>query len=312
MSAKSSGASINAISPAFIPKNSLENKVVEHETKLALTMANTETIHVNKKTIKLDIVINGFKPYTAEFFILPVPDDRNVLLGMPWLHDQARTKMKDVPMQTTESYFSLEFGETKVISVKQFRCLFKKDKGIEYVFAVQSCPSNPVQRPTSIDNYKDHPVYPYLCKYPELFRQKLPAELPPAEHGEHQKDIKNEDPVFRQHWRQSPVQEVEITRWIREMKTAGLIPRSMSPHGARTFCVRKPDGWRIVHDYRAMDLNTIRRTMPMPRKTESSRRCKADISLRAQTCSSDITRSGCEKKIFLTLPFKHQTVCMSN
>ncbi|POM71694.1 Hypothetical protein PHPALM_11707 [Phytophthora palmivora] len=81
------GASINAISPAFIQKNSLENKVVEHETKLALTMANTETVHVNKKTIKLDIVINGFKPYTAEFFILPVPDDRNVLLGMPWLHD---------------------------------------------------------------------------------------------------------------------------------------------------------------------------------------------------------------------------------
>ncbi|OWZ07917.1 polyprotein [Phytophthora megakarya] len=50
------------------------------------------------------------------------------------------------------------------------------------------------------------------------------------------------------------------------MEAAGLIRRSMSPHGAPTFCVKKPDEWRIVHGYRVMNLNMIRRTMPMPRK----------------------------------------------
>ncbi|OWZ09096.1 LOW QUALITY PROTEIN: Retroelement [Phytophthora megakarya] len=39
-----------------------------------------------------------------------------------------------------------------------------------------------------------------------------------------------------------------------------------SPHGVPTFCVRKPDGWRIVHDFRVMNLNTVRRTMSMSRK----------------------------------------------
>ncbi|KAJ8575669.1 hypothetical protein ON010_g3542 [Phytophthora cinnamomi] len=38
------------------------------------------------------------------------------------------------------------------------------------------------------------------------------------------------------------------------------------PHGAPTFRVKKPVGWRIVHDYRSLNTHTIRRTLPMPRK----------------------------------------------
>ncbi|OWZ13524.1 hypothetical protein PHMEG_00013131 [Phytophthora megakarya] len=57
--------------------------------------------------------------------------------------------------------------------------------------------------------------------------------------------------------------------WVREIKAAGLIRRSMAPHGAPTFCVKKLNGWRIVHDYRPMNLNTIRRTMSMPRKDKT-------------------------------------------
>ncbi|OWZ09875.1 Retroelement [Phytophthora megakarya] len=55
-------------------------------------------------------------------------------------------------------------------------------------------------------------------------------------------------------------------RGTREMLAANMARSSTSPHGAPTFCVKKPDGWRIVHDYRAMNMNTVRRTMPMPRK----------------------------------------------
>lgn len=109
-------------------------------------------------------------------------------------------------------------------------------------------------------------MYPYLQKYAGLFRQRLPAELPTASHGQHEMDVKNNDAVFRRQRRQSPEQEAEIMRWVRKMEEAGLIRPSTSPHGAPTFCVRKPDGWRIVHDFRAMNLNTVRRTMPMPRK----------------------------------------------
>ncbi|OWZ06758.1 hypothetical protein PHMEG_00020950 [Phytophthora megakarya] len=182
---------------SFIQANSLEDKVETHDSMLALTMANTETCHVKKRTITLTLRITEFNVYSAEVLVLPVPDERD------------------------------------------------KAKHIEYDFAFQPHQSQSTirKKATRIDDFKGHSVYLYLCKYPDLFRQKLPAE-----HGEHTMDVKTDDPVFRQLWRQSPAQEAEIMRWVREMEAAGLIRRSMSPHGAPTFCVKKPDGWRIVHD----------------------------------------------------------------
>lgn len=52
------------------------------------------------------------------------------------------------------------------------------------------------------------------------------------------------------------------------MISKGLIRPSISPHAAPTFCVRKPVGWRIVHDYRYLNSNTIRQSVPMTRKED--------------------------------------------
>ncbi|OWZ02563.1 polyprotein [Phytophthora megakarya] len=79
-------------------------------------------------------------------------------------------------------------------------------------------------------------------------------------------EVDTEQPIFRQQWRRSPAQEREIRTWVEEMLKAGRIRPSLSPHGAPTFCVKKAVGWRIVHDYRAMNNHTVRRTLPMPRK----------------------------------------------
>ncbi|KAF4027759.1 putative reverse transcriptase domain-containing protein [Phytophthora infestans] len=81
------------------------------------------------------------------------------------------------------------------------------------------------------------PVYHVLLMHKAVFQQKLPSCLPPRQHGEH-------------------VMEV-IMDWAREMRSAGLIRLSKSPHGAPTFYVKKPVGWRIVHDYRAMSSHTV-------------------------------------------------------
>lgn len=293
-----SGASINVVSPSFLEDHSLEDLVHEHDASLSLTMANDKTETVQKKTIELSVRIDGLEYSTAEFLVLPVPANRDLLLGMPWLksvnpqidwvtgeirpsRDCLQQRLRTVLASKTNrrkgkasartngasaSYFSMETGETRLISTKQFRRMIMKDKTIEYVFVIQPGGVKPATRATDIEDYKNHPVYPYLRKYPGLFRQKLPPNLPPVEHGLHRMDVKSNDPIFRQQWRQSPVQEAEITRWVREMEAVGYIRRSTSPHGAPTFCVRKPDGWRIVHDFRAMNLNTVRRTMPMPRK----------------------------------------------
>ncbi|OWY90291.1 hypothetical protein PHMEG_00041648, partial [Phytophthora megakarya] len=74
--------------------------------------------------------------------------------------------------------------------------------------------------------------------------------------------------MYRQQWRLSPEQKAEIDQWVREMVSKGLIRPGISPHAAPTFCVRKPVGWRIVHDYRYLNNNTIRQSVPMTRKED--------------------------------------------
>ncbi|DBA00058.1 TPA: hypothetical protein N0F65_003724 [Lagenidium giganteum] len=55
------------------------------------------------------------------------------------------------------------------------------------------------------------------------------------------------------------------------MVAKGLVRPSISPHAAPTFCVRKPVWWRIVHDYRYLNANTIRQSIPMARKKDTRR-----------------------------------------
>lgn len=74
--------------------------------------------------------------------------------------------------------------------------------------------------------------------------------------------------IFRPQWQLSPEQTRTLREWLKEMLEAGLIRPSISPHGAPTFCIKKPVGWRIVHDYRAMNQHTIRQSTPMPRKND--------------------------------------------
>ncbi|KAJ8564317.1 hypothetical protein ON010_g7028 [Phytophthora cinnamomi] len=53
----------------------LNSEVREHDAVLSLTMANSETVVVPKPTPKLTISIEGMEPYTAEFLVLPVPEE---------------------------------------------------------------------------------------------------------------------------------------------------------------------------------------------------------------------------------------------
>lgn len=120
---------------------------------------------------------------------------------------------------------------------------------------------------TDWDKLKDNVAYDLLKEYEDIFRDKLPYGTPP--HGEHEMEIKpGTGAMHRPQWRQSPEQEETIREWVTTMLKAGLIRPSTSPHGAPTFCVKKPIGWRIVHDFRVVNEATIRQTCPMPRKDD--------------------------------------------
>lgn len=119
---------------------------------------------------------------------------------------------------------------------------------------------------TDQESFRSNPAFPLIKKFEEIFRAHLPKG-PPA-HGEHEMELTpGEGAIFRPQWRLSPEQTETLRVWLKEMLAACLIRPSISPHGAPTF-VRKPVGWRIVHDYRAMNERTIRQSTPMPRKDD--------------------------------------------
>ncbi|KAG2938032.1 hypothetical protein PC115_g3917 [Phytophthora cactorum] len=123
---------------------------------------------------------------------------------------------------------------------------------------------------TNWESFEDNPAYPIILEYKDtVLKPELPDGLPMQRDIEHRFDVKNPNvAMYRQQWRLSPEQKTEIEKWVREMISKGLIRPSISPHAAPTFCVRKPVRWRIFHDYRYLNNNTIRQSVPMTRKED--------------------------------------------
>ena len=123
---------------------------------------------------------------------------------------------------------------------------------------------------TDWESFKDNPAYDLIRKFKDtVFKPELPDGLLMKRDIEHRVDVKDDNvAMFRQQWRLSPDQKKEIHQWVKSMVSKGLIRPSISPHAAPTFCVRKPVGWRIVHDYRLLNSNTIRQSIPMTRKED--------------------------------------------
>ncbi|OWY92222.1 hypothetical protein PHMEG_00038859, partial [Phytophthora megakarya] len=123
---------------------------------------------------------------------------------------------------------------------------------------------------TDWESFHDNPAFNLLTEYKDsVFRPELPEGLPEKREIEHRIDVKDPNlAMYRQQWRQSPEQQSEIVRWVVDMVKKKLIRPSISPHAAPTFCVRKPVGWRIVHDYRYLNSNTLRQSIPMTRKED--------------------------------------------
>ncbi|GMF21582.1 unnamed protein product [Phytophthora fragariaefolia] len=123
---------------------------------------------------------------------------------------------------------------------------------------------------TDWDTFQENPAFKLLTEYKsDVFRPELPEGFPEKREIEHRIDVKDPNlAMYRQQWRQSPEQQSEIVRWVEDMVKKKLIRPSISPHAAPTFCVWKPVGWRIVHDYRYLNSNTVRQSIPMTRKED--------------------------------------------
>lgn len=73
-------------------------------------------------------------------------------------------------------------------------------------------------------------------------------------------------PIVRKQFRLSDEQKEAVRAWTKEMLAAGMIRRSKSPFSSPTFCVKKAVGWKIVHDFRAINARVRVPATPVPRK----------------------------------------------
>ena len=80
----------------------------------------------------------------------------------------------------------------------------------------------------------------------------------------HEVELMDQTPITSKQFRLSPEQRKAVQEWTSEMLEAGVIRQSRSPWNSPIFCVRKPVGWRIVHDYRRLNAKTIVPQEPMP------------------------------------------------
>ncbi|KAG3077167.1 hypothetical protein PI124_g20414 [Phytophthora idaei] len=247
---------------------------------------------------------------------MPVPEDKDVMLGMKWLREnnpdidwerlllrpRARTEEPEpfqlvVPNRPPARviggrrfknasqnrkifhYYKQHghtgaFGVTKLISSKKFMKELHKRKEIDAVFVVNPHDSENAGRfkQQGWEALVDNPAYDVLLKYRDtVFRTELPNSTPPVrERIEHEIQLQSgTQPISVKQWRQSPEQRKVIQDWTKEMVQAGIIRPSTSAFSAPTFCVKKPVGWRIAHDYRQLFSSTILPAIPMPRKEDT-------------------------------------------
>lgn len=118
------------------------------------------------------------------------------------------------------------------------------------------------------ESLKDHPVYPLVREFADIFPSETPAGLPQPRDVLHEIDLEpgTKYCVTRQ-WPLPQDQVDYIDEFFAKKFAAGLVRESKSPHTSPTFCVRKATGgWRVVHAFNKLNAHTIPAQTPIPRK----------------------------------------------
>jgi predicted aspartyl protease len=276
------GSSFDAISTKYAEKCGLT--VTKYDSRpLKITLGGERKIEVPRCVAEMNINIQGVGAYRAHCFVLEnIPENKDVLLGMPFLqHVNPEINWIDgsisAPQRSLEEVMAyhkvVEFvgssGSTRVINPRQFEQLCKRNTDDGYLFSLQLKATEKVARQTDTgwNTLIDHPLYELLVKYKSsVFSETNPATESLQTKVEHSIDLKNKDPVSSRNYRLSNEQLKALEQWTKEMLAAGLIRPSTSPYSSPILVIRKPIGWRIVHDYRAINAVTNIPQSVIPRR----------------------------------------------
>ncbi|GMF48236.1 unnamed protein product [Phytophthora fragariaefolia] len=280
------GASFNAITPQLVEKLGLVVK--DYIKPVSIRVGGGKEFVILRKVVTFKCRIPGFSPYASRALVMEVPENKDVLLGMPWVITMnpdidwaART------ISSRNSSAVLAFCQCVPVQAaariggRRTRCS-TASKGLsntevlryyrQYDYnSAHGSTRSPSKAQLAWEALRSSPAYLLLCKFKsELFREELPS-VPPVREGlmEASIELTDDTPVHRKQFPLSAAQKEAIRLWTQEMLAAQIIRKTASPYCSPTFCVRKcSEKWRIVHDLRGLNVKMRVPANPTPRKEE--------------------------------------------
>lgn len=273
---KDDGCNTNVLSKDFVQKHRdllnirREDTIISHSDK-RYTESSSEII------VDAEIEIGAHR-YRSNWVVANCRYD--MLLGMPW-HEFTNPDTDYIKKTVRVGDILLPISsccddQVKVcnIGVKKFRSLLKKKKTSEDFVVLQvsnitsreeSKHHTPGNQTTSMDT--DTALL--LEQFSEVFRDDLPAGLPPKRSVDHTIEIEEDSkPPHRPIFQLSPAELLATKEYIVDLLKKGKIRPSRSPYGAPLFFVKQKGKLRGVIDYRALNRITKPNNTPIPRSDE--------------------------------------------
>lgn len=284
------GASFNAISECLAKE--LKCKIItETESPLVITLGLDETRTIERKYTSFAIRLNHMSEVTITAFVFAdIPESHDILLGMDFLsqtnplidwtrktitgREVADDESEDTKGKRLLHYARHGFAEgseqTLYTSLESYQ---KENTKGDFMFVI-------TQKSERFENQgwdkikENQPdVYDILIRHKGIcFREEMSVDVVKEYRGQHgirhEIDLTDNIPITSKQFRLSPGQREAVVKWSEEMLKAGVIRKSRSPYNSPIFCVKKPIGWRIVHDYRRLNAKTLIPQEPIPLKLD--------------------------------------------
>ncbi|KAA3480175.1 Transposon Ty3-G Gag-Pol polyprotein [Gossypium australe] len=238
------------------------NMIVE-STEFVIKVSNSLGKHVlvDKVCRNFPLTIRGHC-FPANLMLLPF-DEFDLILGMDWL------TAHNVLVNCGSKFIELRCVNRDIIRVES-------GKSDSFPVVISSMVAEKYMR----NGYESYLAFvlntqesevkiesvPVVCKYPDVFPNKLPG-LPPVREVEFGiKLVPGTTPILVVPYRMTPLELKELKVQVQELIDKGVTRPSYSPWGAPVLFVKKKDGlMRLCIDYRQLNKVTVKNKYPLPR-----------------------------------------------
>lgn len=144
---------------------------------------------------------------------------------------------------------------------------------------IEITPSNVVQQEKDLPLVDDPDLRKLIHRYRKVFRDSLPENLLPQRDVEHAIETGDAKPVNINAYPLSKTHMDGQVKQVTDLLNKGLIRNSASPWGFPVLFVKKPVGWRMCIDYRALNAVIEKNGYPLPRIQECLDRLGTSVYL---------------------------------